>query len=615
MTIKLLTYFIFYSSLLGAEPNDSIRLITNYYKQAIEVSKTNKDKALSITQMGIDLANKTQFQEGIGDGYDLKATLLITLGDFELATTNYKAALKTRKQLKDNCKIGDTFKNLSYLYNQKGEQGQALIYVDSAILVLKAGCTQSQFLGRNYIQKGNIFLELGYLDDAKSFFLQGQKILKNIDLEGYIIATENLGIVYYEQTEFENARDIFLDNYNLYQESEDTSSLAQISNSLGAVFFELGDFSQSEAYLKKGIAFSKKVKNNLYLIDAFLNLRYLAIELGDSARAEAIKLEIEQVIEGTGGIEEKLHLARQSVDFYDMVGLYKEKAQFQEKVIMLKDSLNILEQNKLFAKELAKLDIAEKEADIQTQRFYIACLALGVMTLTFFLFLLRDKSKQQKVKHQTQIRERLRKEEEETRKKVLEASFQAKQEIHKKLHDQVSNPLSVAANYIEAVIEDPAQIEDLETANQIVNLTYDTSRKIAHELLPFKIDWVDRINLSLGGLERAKNIESVIQFNRKNINNKTFSPKKGAKVAAIIGNLLVNVEKHAEAQQVVVNIHNADDQVVIKVEDDGIGFDTNQPTGIGLLSIKSNIDALQGTFILDSIIGKGTKVTIFIPVK
>jgi len=625
MKIKLLTYFILYSITVCIGQSGSTESVNNYYEQAKKLTKTNQDEALSILQIGLDLANKIEHIESVGDGYALKASILSDLGDYGTSKINHIAALKIRHQLKDSCKIGETYKNLAYLYNQTREHGQALIYLDSAEIVLSKGCFQQHFLGRTYIQKGAILSDLDRLTEAIPFFQQAKEILKNNDYEGYIIANENLGRLYYYKEEFIAAKNIFLTNYDFYQKNKDTASLAQISNSLGATFYALDDFNQSEFYLNQSINFSKIIKNNLYLADALLSLGSLVIELGDTVRAEAIKTEIEQIIESTGGIEEKLDLAYQSVDFYDMVGLYKEKSQFQEKVIMLKDSINILDQDKLLNKELAKLGIAQKEADIQAQRFYIVSLALGLLALTFIVFLIRYRAYKEKITHQNQIRAKqeqirigetqIRKGEEETRKKVIEASFQVKQTIHKKLHDDVSNPLSVAAKYIESVIEDPAQIDDLETANQIVNMAYDTSRKIAHELLPFKIDWVDRINLSLGGLERAKNIDAVIHFNRKNINHKTFNSEKGAKVAAIIGNLLVNVEKHADAQQVLVDIRQVDNQVVIKVEDDGIGFDTNQPTGIGLLSIRSNIDALQGTFLLDSIIGKGTKATVFIPVK
>lgn len=597
-----------------AQSTDTLSII-EFYAKAEALQKSNQDKALTTIQMGIDKALKIGDTIGLGVGYYEKGKLLVNLGNFEDATTNYYAALKVHKRLKDTCKIVSIYNNLVFLNIQKGAIGSAFQFIDTAFNLTKIGCTSKRVRGDNFIHQGMILTNLERFEEAQTAFLKAKKLLIDIDTMRYTAANENLAALYFQQEKFEAALEIFLNNYAIYNANKDYASLAQVSNSIGATYFGLYDTKASATYFNRSIQFSKKIENPLLLLDALINLGFLAIDQEDYTKADSINQLVELVIEEAGGLEENLELVKYSIDLFEMFELYEEQAHFLQKEIQIRDSLHLIKNNTLLAKELAKLDIAQKEAAIQTQRFYIACLALGVLALTFFLFFLRNKAKQEKIAHQQQIKERARKAAEETRKKVLEASFQAKQETHKKLHDQVSNPLSVAANYIESFIDEPDDIADLETANQIVNLAYDTSRKIAHELLPFKIDWVDRINLSLGGLERAKNIDSVIQFNRKNINHKTFSPEKGAKVAAIIGNLLVNVEKHAEAQQVVVDIHNADEQVVIQVEDDGIGFDTTQPTGIGLLSIKSNIDALKGTFLLNSIIGEGTKATVFIPVK
>ena len=74
MKIKLLVYFVFGCFTIIVGQNPAIKLVVdNYYQQAEEISKTNQDEALSITQMGIDLANQNKYKEGLGNGYNLKA--------------------------------------------------------------------------------------------------------------------------------------------------------------------------------------------------------------------------------------------------------------------------------------------------------------------------------------------------------------------------------------------------------------------------------------------------------------------------------------------------------------------------------------------------------------
>ena len=88
-------------------------------------------------------------------------------------------------------------------------------------------------------------------------------------------------------------------------------------------------------------------------------------------------------------------------------------------------------------------------------------------------------------------------------------------------------------------------------------------------------------------------------------------------VYRIIQELLNNIVKYAEAEDVLVQISRHDNQLSITVEDDGKGFDVNiirQKDGIGLHSMQQRIALLGGRMDIDSAIGKGTSVNIELPV-
>jgi signal transduction histidine kinase len=61
------------------------------------------------------------------------------------------------------------------------------------------------------------------------------------------------------------------------------------------------------------------------------------------------------------------------------------------------------------------------------------------------------------------------------------------------------------------------------------------------------------------------------------------------------------------------------DPAVLKVSDDGIGFDpealgkTTHTHGLGLLTMRDMTEFSSGQFILDSIPGKGTRINVEIP--
>jgi len=90
----------------------------------------------------------------------------------------------------------------------------------------------------------------------------------------------------------------------------------------------------------------------------------------------------------------------------------------------------------------------------------------------------------------------------------------------------------------------------------------------------------------------------------------------------IIRELLMNVVRHARAGQVEVALARRGKMLRVRVKDDGVGFDPSESLGVsksgeggfGLFSIREHLDYLGGTLGIDSAQGKGTCVTVTVPV-
>ncbi len=85
----------------------------------------------------------------------------------------------------------------------------------------------------------------------------------------------------------------------------------------------------------------------------------------------------------------------------------------------------------------------------------------------------------------------------------------------------------------------------------------------------------------------------------------------------IVQELLNNVMKHAQAREVFVQVAQEDGQVHFSVEDDGVGFDADEPAsraGIGLAGIRTRVGLLGGTFSTQSRPGRGTSFFLRVPV-
>lgn len=81
---------------------------------------------------------------------------------------------------------------------------------------------------------------------------------------------------------------------------------------------------------------------------------------------------------------------------------------------------------------------------------------------------------------------------------------------------------------------------------------------------------------------------------------------------------LANIARHAKAKQVLVTIEQQDNNVVLRIADDGLGFDMaakNYSIGHGLSNMRARAKDLDGSFEIDSAPGKGTSVKLVFPIK
>lgn len=84
--------------------------------------------------------------------------------------------------------------------------------------------------------------------------------------------------------------------------------------------------------------------------------------------------------------------------------------------------------------------------------------------------------------------------------------------------------------------------------------------------------------------------------------------------------LLFNIVKHSKAKRATVKLkQHGDGTIVIKVSDNGVGFDPDrlhrvgEKTGLGLFSIRERIGIIGGKFEIDSAPGRGSVFTLSVP--
>ena len=159
--------------------------------------------------------------------------------------------------------------------------------------------------------------------------------------------------------------------------------------------------------------------------------------------------------------------------------------------------------------------------------------------------------------------------------------------------------------------------DGLESVSKMISDVYESSRNIVRMLRP---EIIDSLGL-VGAVEdlisnyRASSQDCNYKFH-KNGNFSELEYDLTITIYRIIQESLSNIAKHAEAKNVEVKLLKNSNGIYVSIQDNGIGFnkdEVNITSSIGLLSMRERVFSLNGEFIVESDLGKGTRIVSMIP--
>lgn len=195
---------------------------------------------------------------------------------------------------------------------------------------------------------------------------------------------------------------------------------------------------------------------------------------------------------------------------------------------------------------------------------------------------------------------------EEERKKIA-------REIHDEL-GQLLTALKIDIKWLGKRINEHELVEKINSMTDLIDMTIQNVRRIASELRPVILD---DFGLPEAILWHAKEIEkrTGIKFKITLIpENITMDKNKSVIIYRIIQELLTNIIRHARATKVEIKLKHRDNKLFVFVKDNGIGIEENvNRKSFGLLGIKERVQYWQGVLHIKGKQGKGTSVTIILP--
>jgi signal transduction histidine kinase len=148
----------------------------------------------------------------------------------------------------------------------------------------------------------------------------------------------------------------------------------------------------------------------------------------------------------------------------------------------------------------------------------------------------------------------------------------------------------------------------------------DTAKLLARQCIEDVSQALDRMrqsdfNLSqaLIGLAEQLRQSSDIQV-KWQINLPQLSVYKSYQIYCIAKEALMNVQKHANASQVIFNSSLVAEGILLELKDNGIGFDPNRlATGFGLQGMVERAQLLGGKLDIETAVAQGTQIHVLLP--
>lgn len=196
--------------------------------------------------------------------------------------------------------------------------------------------------------------------------------------------------------------------------------------------------------------------------------------------------------------------------------------------------------------------------------------------------------------------------------------------IATKLHDHVGQVLTLVGIKVDELHEQISlsscnpivtEVRDLigQTIKCIRSLMFELSPPILYDLgLEEAIEWLAE--------HFSQEHDLKIHVNRDK-QPKPLKAEGNIMLFQAVRELLLNIIKHSKATYVKIHIQRACNDICIKVEDNGIGFDFNMIDhnqhvikGFGLFSIYERLEYYGGNMIIESNKSQGTKITLLMPI-
>jgi signal transduction histidine kinase len=318
-------------------------------------------------------------------------------------------------------------------------------------------------------------------------------------------------------------------------------------------------------------------------------------------------------------------------DYWDAAAAEFQESPLKNKTASVRDQF-ASQSKKIFAvtEELGKLNEENFEArrrelshavenlqnDIWETMLTALCLGAIIAGASVFRISSLEKESAEYQSATKQAEQRLR----QLSQQLVSSQEQERKALSRELHDEIGQLLTALRMELGNVERSHAAAggeadTHLDQAKKLAETTLKTTRDIAMGLRPAMLDL-----LGLGPAlewqtrEYSRRYKTPIQLDVAGDLRDLPDPHR-TYLYRIVQEGLTNCARHAHAKNIRVSLKDANGQLAVTVEDDGVGFDQHGGVsyGLGLLGITERVRELCGNIAIKSEPGKGTRLEVMLP--
>lgn len=426
--------------------------------------------------------------------------------------------------------------------------------------------------------------------DSAYYFMKKKFALDKKDRGIYgLSASYNNHFAYYILKEQYPTAKKYLDSCLVLSQKSDKPSIkiSALSN-LGYYYMVVEENYQKGAdYYNEILESFRNDMNDNELIETFLNLTYAYENMKDYEKANY---------------------------YSSLASEYKEKVYNKQisdatREVEIKYKINEIEQK--FNEERKLLE----ERQSRNRKIIIVFICLFIFSVILFYFYFQNL----KLKQRNKIKEI----DSEIQENIINASLDGqeleRQKLSQVLHDNISALLSSAGLHLSAFIATHSDLnsEEIIKARKLLREAHDSVRDLSHELVPPVLAKLGLFHALQDLCEKHSNSMLNFEFESQISPNKRYHLDFEVKIYFIATELMNNIIKHSKATNGFVSINEKNNELILEVKDNGIGF-TEQKNAthqsFGLSQIKARIKNAAGVFDLKSKSNEGVQIIIKLPI-